>query len=207
MSSLNVVISLLFVNTVVDDVLAVPIGLRAIGTAFNSNSLITTFDELNYFTNVKSTSEGAFYNCRNLKSVGLTNLTSAGYQLLRSSGIVYAWMPKVTTGGSTASQGYRAWFYNTRSLIALRFDSMTNHGLLTYDSSCKYAVYTMKSVPTISASLAYIPSKIYVPDSLVSEYQATATISSRTILPISQLPTDYPDCPWLDDLREKGFIE
>lgn len=161
---------------------------------------------MNYFTNIKTTSEGAFYNCRNLKSVGLMNLTSAGYQILRNSGIVYAWMPKVTVGGSNASQGYRAWFYGTTRLIALRFDSMTRHELLVYDSTCKYAVYTMPAVPTISTSLAYIPPKIYVPDSLVSEYQATATISSRTILPISQLPTDHPDCPWLDDLRAKGFI-
>lgn len=181
-------------------------GRHSIGTTFNGNTLITTFDELNYFTNVKTTSEGAFYNCRNLKSVGLMNLTSAGHQVLRNSGIVYAWMPKVTVGGSAASQGYRAWFYGTRSLIALRFDSMTQHEMLVYDSTCKYAVYTMFAAPTISTSLAYIPPKIYVPDSLVSEYQATATISSRTILPISQLQTDHPDCPWLDDLRQRGFI-
>ena len=174
---------------------------------FSSNTLITSFDELNYFTSVLTTSESAFYNCRNLKSIGLSNLTSAGHQVLRNSGIVYAWMPKVTVGGSTASQGYRAWFYGTHSLVAIRFDSMTQHEMLVYDSTCKYAVYTMSAVPTISTSLSYIPPKIYVPDSLVSDYQATATIGSRTILPISQLPTDYPDCPWLDDLRHEGFIE
>lgn len=126
--------------------------------------------------------------------------------MLRGTGLIYVWMPKVITGGSTASQGYRAWLYGTSSLVAIRMDAMTVHGKLVADSSCKYAVYTMPSVPTISSSLTYIPKVIYVPDSLVSAYQSTGTISSRTILPISQLPTDYPDCPWLDDLREKGFI-
>lgn len=135
------------------------------------------------------------------------NLTSAGHQFLRGSGIVYAWMPKVTYAGSSASQAYRAWFNTTRSLIALRFDSMTVHRKLVTDSSCRYAVYTMSSVPTISDTATYIPPKIYVPDSLVSEYQGTSVINTKTILPISQLPTDYPACPWLDDLREEGFID
>ena len=151
-------------------------------------------------------SASAFMSCTNLSSVGLENIVTGSQQMFRNSGIVYAWMPNVKTGGATQSQGYTAWFYNTNKLKALRLDSMTVHEKLVAESSCKYAVYTMPSVPTISDTATYIPAKIYVPDSLVSEYQATATISSRTILPISQLPTDYPDCPWLDDLREKGFI-
>ena len=179
---------------------------HSIGTAFSGNTLITTFDELNYFTNATTLPSTCFMNCANLHSVGLENIVTCAQQIFRNSGIVYAWMPKVKTGGSTQSQGYTAWFYDTKSLIALRFDSMTIHEKLIYNSSCKYAIYTMSSVPTINENVSYIPPKIYVPDSLVSEYQATATISSRTILPISQLPTDHPDCPWLDDLRAKGFI-
>lgn len=66
----------------------------------------------------------------------------------------------------------------------------------------------MTSVPTISSSItnngSYFTSKLYVPDSLVSSYQA---VLNKTILPISQLPTDYPACPWINDLRQNGFIE
>ena len=179
-------------------------GIRAIGTAFSQNTLITSFNELNYFTNVKTTSEGAFYNCRNLKSVGLMNLTSAGHQVLRNSGIVYAWMPKITYAGTTASQAYRVWFYETRQMIAARLDSANTIRMFIYESSCKYLVCTMSTVPALIGT--YVPPKIYVLDNLVTSYKEANNWSGKTILPLSQLSTDYPDCPWLDDLRQKGFI-
>lgn len=176
-----------------------------IGTAFRSNTLITSFDELNYFTNVVSTSEGAFYECRNLKTVGLMNLTSAGHQIFRGTGIVYAWMPKITYAGTTASQGYRTWFYSTHKMIAARLDSANTVRMFIYESSCQYLVCTMSTVPTLFGT--YVPPKIYVLDNLVSSYEEADNWNAKTILPLSQLSTDYPDCPWLDDLRENGFIE
>lgn len=177
---------------------------RSIGTAFYGNTVIETFDELNLFTNVKTTSESAFYNCRNLKSVGLMNLTSAGHQLLRASGIIYAWMPKVIYAGSSASQAYRAWFYGCNSIIAVRFDVATSVRMIAYDSSVKYMIFTMSAVPTF-VSPNYLASKLYVPESLVNAYQETLG-TKATVYPISRVATDYPNCPWLDDLRQKGFI-
>lgn len=178
-----------------------------IGTTFASKPIVT-FNELNYFVNVSSiTSEGSFMNCTSLTSIGLQNLVTGGASMFRNTKISYAWMPKVKIAGATQSQSYRAWFYGTSSLIAIRLDSATALDKLVYNTG-QYVVCTMPSVPTISSSItnngSYFTSKLYVPDSLVSSYQA---VLNKTILPISQLPTDYPACPWINDLRQKGFIE
>ena len=40
----------------------------------------------------------------------------------------------------------------------------------------------------------------------MSNYQEDSTWSSL-VRSLSLLETDYPDCPWLDELREGGYIE
>lgn len=47
--------------------------VTSIGTVFTSNETITSFDELQYFTNVTSINTNAFYYCTSLKSVVLPN--------------------------------------------------------------------------------------------------------------------------------------
>ena len=119
------------------------------------------------------------------------------------SNIIYAWLPKLTTlGVNTAANSGP--FYTCRQMIAVRLDSATNLYSATYNSTAKYIVCTMPSIPTLH--ITRIPSRVYVPDDLVASYKTANGWSSLTINPLSQLPTDYPACPWLDDLRENGFI-
>ncbi len=46
---------------------------------FAKNTVITTFPELKYFTNVKHLGRQCFYGCSNLEYIDLTNITSATY--------------------------------------------------------------------------------------------------------------------------------
>lgn len=113
-------------------------------------------------------------------------------------------MPKVVTAGSTASQAYRCWFYNVSTLKAVRLDSATTVRMLAYNAGSYYLVCTMSAVPSGSGS--NVTNTIYVPDEIVSDYQASSVWGAKTIRPLSQLSTDHPDCPWLDDLRQKRLI-
>ncbi len=174
----------------------------SIGTTFSSNSDITTFDELKYFTNVKTLYRNAFLSSH-VTRVDLSNITTSQASIFARSYIEYPWMPKVTSLDSGTAAGSGA-FYNCKHMVALRVDSITSISSCTYDSTAKYMVCTTSAVP--SSASTRIPSKVYVLDSLVSSYQAASNWGSLTIRPLSQLPTDYPDCPWLDDLRAKGFI-
>lgn len=90
-------------------------------------------------------------------------------------------------------------------MIAARIDSATTVSCATYGSAARYLVCTMPSVPTLN--ITRIPRIVYVPDTLVESYQSANGWSSLTIRALSVLPTYEPSCPWLNDLREKGFIE
>ena len=175
-----------------------------IGTTFNSKQ-IRTFDEFKHFTSVTSVPNEAFSGST-LASIDLANMVSGGDRnIFSSTKLTYVWMPKVVTAGSTASQAYRCWFYNVNTLKAVRLDSATTVRMLAYNAGSYYLVCTMPSVPSGAGS--NVTNIIYVPDGMVSEYQASSVWGSKTIRPLSQLPNDHPDCPWLDDLRAKGFID
>lgn len=179
--------------------------VTTLGQNFRSKSLITSFDELNYFTNVRSLGEYAFSGCSALRSVGLANITSAGRAAFGASGLYYAWLPVISTITFSNSAG-NGQFYNTRSLNAIRVDSITSIDGIFYNSTIQYIVITTASVPTRQSSTAF-PSKVYVLDHLVPLYQVTTNWTNRTILPLSQLPKDYPNCPWIEDLIEQGFLQ
>lgn len=172
------------------------------GTTFRS-SHISTFPEFVYFTGVKTLIATAF-GSSTVSSINLSNLTSIQYTAFRESSIIYPWLPNATSVGSSSAAPNYSVFLNCKSIIALRLDSATSIEAISYGSTLKYMVVTTSSVPTAHGNR--IPSKIYVLDSLVASYQAATNWKSMTILPISQLATDYPACPWLDDLRTKGFI-
>ena len=172
------------------------------GTTFR-RSQISTFPEFVYFTGVKTLTNLAF-GSSTISSINLSNLTSISYQAFRESSIIYPWLPNAKSVGSVSAAANYSVFLNCRSIIALRLDSATSVEAISYGSTLKYMVVTTSNVPT--ARGGQIPLKIYVLDSLVGSYQAATNWKSKTILPISQLATDYPACPWLDDLRTKGFI-
>ena len=146
--------------------------------SFTGESLM----ELVHFTSVASVGSSSFTNCSNLK---------------------YVWFNvSIVNGGNGAAN--TCIYTGCSSLIAARYDNLTRIGATTYNSPIKYAVVTSESVPI--AYSRFYESKFYVLDELVDLYKAAEFWKNKTILSIYQLPTDYPDCPWLDDLREKGLI-
>lgn len=146
--------------------------------SFTGESLM----ELRYFTSVASVGLSSFTNCNNLKYVWFSVSSVNGYN-----------------GGANTCI-----YTGCSSLIAARYDNLTRIGATTYNSPIQYAVITAESVPI--AATRFFESKFYVLDELVDLYKETEYWSNKTIKPISALLTDYPDCPWLDDLREKGLI-
>ena len=177
--------------------------IYTVGTVFRENSQIVKFNELKIFTLVKHIDVYSFQSCSKLEEMDFTNITSLGGSSFRGTKIQYAWLPKLTAHSGTS--GAAAPFYYCSSLVAVRFDAITSIGSFTTNSSARYAVITTSSVPTMTIANR-IPKVVYVLDSLVSSYLADANWSKHTIRRISDLPTNEPACPWLDDLRTKGFI-
>ena len=64
----------------------------------------------------------------------------------------------------------------------------------------------MQTPPTVNNGLTRWTGRTYVPDAYLETYQNNTTWASQ-VRSLSLLETDYPDCPWLDELREEGFIE
>lgn len=162
----------------------------SLGTVLGGNAVIRRFDKDSLFlTGVSSLREIAFKN---------------------TSSMEYARFPYVTSAGSNSGAN-ACIFDGCTSLNAVLFDKITFLGG-SYNYGAKSDMYTVilsDSVPSTNGRWFY--GKFYVPDSLVGSYKAATGWTqygegASRILPISQLPTDRPDCPWLDDLRNKGFI-
>lgn len=140
----------------------------------------------------------------NKDSLPFTSVLSVGTAAFRSTSIVFARFPYSTAISNQCAYGSST-FYNCKSLVGLLIEAATSIGGLSYGATTKYNILTMSRVPTL-ASERWLTGKVYVLDELVSDYKAATGWSIHNIQPISQLPTDYPDCPWLQELREKGFI-
>ena len=156
------------------------------GTVFHNNTQVNAFDK---------------------DSVHFTGLTSIANRIFYETYFRYVRLPFASTIGTSTSGNYSV-FYYAESLLAVRLDAVTKIMAFNYMARrYRYTVITTTTVPSLGVSDSrHYNGATYVIDSLVDSYRAATNWSSKTIRPISQLPTDYPDCPWLDDLREKGFI-
>ena len=157
-----------------------------LGTVFAGNRTIRRFlEDAKYFT-------------------GMTGLSSNAFEY---SSIEYARFPFVTSCGTNGGANYCI-FGSCASICGVMFDKITFiGGSYNYNARSEmYTVITTQSVPSTSGRWFY--AKFYVLDNLVDLYKADSGWSRviNNIKPLSQLPTDYPDCPWLDDLREKGLL-
>ena len=65
----------------------------------------------------------------------------------------------------------------------------------------------MENPPVFESGSNRWDGRNYVPDVYLSNYQDDSAWSSKGVRSLSLLETDYPDCPWLGELREEGFIE
>lgn len=162
--------------------------VTSIGTYFSENKLISKFDNDSlYFTGLTGT----------LASNAFSSVASGFYLRL----------PYYTTVNNNSGYPY-AILKNGRN-TAVRIDSATLVGAIweSFNAYNNYMVITTPTVPTASGK-AMFSTAIYVRDELVSEYKAATywNYKDRTIKSIHALPTDHPNCPWIDDLRDKGLI-
>lgn len=182
-----------------------------IGTKFRDNSVITSFDEFQYFTSVTNVpyagfrqcklmthitlgdslvtlNNYAFYRCYALTDLDTNNVTSIGAHAVREcSALTAINAPHATSIGDSALR-------SNAKLTTIKLPSAT--------SIAQYALYDLKAlqvmvlgaatVCTASASgfMANVPTscKIYVPDSLVDTYKVTSPWSTRAsqIYPLSE---------------------
>ena len=178
-----------------------------IGTAFNNNKVINTFDELKYFTNLNGIATNAFNGCTNLVTLNCENVNGALNNLsFANTAIKYLKFNRVsipTSGGATSGT-----FYNMKSLDAIWFKELTTGGVGGMrDAKSHYNIITSNYVPGTGGGLVRFDGVNYVPDNLVSSYQSATYWSNKTIRALSTLPTYQPTCPWLDELRELGYID
>ena len=176
--------------------------VTSIGTAFQSNTAITHFEELKYFTAMTNLVGNAFNRCTALEEINLDNILTSGTLSLSATKLEYAWMPVFEGNGFGVSSS--GMFTNCKSLKAIRFDSITQMGALSYGSTATYWVVTTASVPNLVSTR--VPSTVYVRDDMVSSFSSSKNWSSRTVKALSSLETDHPECPWISDLRDKGLI-
>lgn len=173
-------------------------------TTFNGNTLITKFNELKYFTNATNLTN-VFTACTQLKEVDLSNVTNLGTGSFQSSGIIYVYAPKARSVNQAS--GATGWAASTRSLIGCLWKSLSsiNSGGM-YNSTNKYHIFLMQTPPAVTNGLTRWTGRTYVPNIYLETYQNNTTWASQ-VRSLSLLETDYPDCPWLEELREEGYIE
>ena len=193
--------------------------VTSIDSKFRGNTLITSFNEFQYFTNVTSStiSDVRFSGCTNLTKITIPNMKDHTLARWFFSNDKKLETVKVCEGNTRIN----GWFVNgctnleylllpsTLNNLAVASSNTYQHFL---DTPAKCA-YILKSIIPPSAGVSNIfqraNGKFYVPDESVELYKATAywnSVAAR-IFPISQLPKDKPGCPWLEELTDEGVIQ
>ena len=172
---------------------------------FQNNKTIRYFDEFQYFT--KASTGGRCFDGSNLVTLNCENVNGALNNLsFANTAIKYLKFNRVslpTSGGATSGT-----FYNMKSLDAIWFKELTTGGVGGMrDAKSHYNIITSNYVPGTGGGLIRFDGVNYVPDNLVSSYQSATYWSNKTIRALSTLPTYQPTCPWLDELRELGYID
>ena len=175
-----------------------------IGTTFRANTVVATFDEFKYFTGA-AIPVNAFRGCSNLRVLNCQNYSGTlTNSVFAQAGMVYLRFKRVSIHGSGGADDGA--FYAMPNLLGIWFEELTNAGIGgMYNAHSHYNIITNNYVATAGSMTRYY-GVTYVPDELVSSYQGTSGWSSKTIRALSTLPTYAPDCPWIDDLRQRGFI-
>lgn len=87
-----------------------------IGTIFKGNTLLESFEELKYF-GVTTLVNEAFYQCTNLKSIDISNITSCGTYVFRECALTKLEVPETMT---TIPTGFCSWCWSLKDLTLNR---------------------------------------------------------------------------------------
>jgi hypothetical protein len=166
--------------------------VTTIGTKFKGNTEISSFDELESFTNVTSLVD-AFTGCTGLTRVNLKNITSISRTTSDGSfyntALTKAIMPNIVTLGNWAFR---------QSTVELAFAGAYCSTISTWafnNTPLHTFVCAATTPPSLTNTNAFPSSAmIYVPDESLAAYQSASnwsTFASR-IKGISQLATDNP---------------
>ena len=116
--------------------------VKSIGTVFQSNTSITSFDEFRYFTGITSISNSPFKNCSSLTSVtipeGVTTIGSSPFSNCSS-------LKSVTIPSSVTSIGYSA-FSGCSSLTSIYIYDIASWCKIRFDYSQSNPLYYAKNL-------------------------------------------------------------
>jgi len=170
-----------------------------LSSIFNSNTLIVSFDELKYFTKVKTLNE-VFQSCSALEYVNFENVTTLNGLVCRyCNKMKSVYLPKVTT-----ITGYYQ-FSDCSSLESVIIDNlstMSGGQFLRFCSKHKWTVWRVSALPSVTRNTNWqaIPGSIYVNDELYDSFKAmtlngggSASYITGKVKKLSSFATDYPD--------------
>lgn len=153
-------------------------GVTDMGIAFNSNTDITSFTELQYFINAKNLIgnglTGFFKGCTNLTKVVLPpNVEAIGQHFVFNTNIKGIDFPE--------------------SVVRIGANIASKDDILYKENG--YVIIRAASVPTFHPNTwQFFKGRLYVPDASVEAYKADQYITfDDRVLPLSQFATDFPD--------------
>lgn len=152
--------------------------VKSLGSVYRGNAEITSFDELNFFTSVKTMNDGLFAGCSALLSIGLDNVVTLSRTANTGTfdgctSLKRVVLPKITT---------LLWsFMNCTSLtFADLGEDCTSIGWRTFQN-CPMETLICRAVnpPTMGDTTLKSTCIIYVPDESVDAYKAASGWSGR----------------------------
>ena len=110
--------------------------VTSIGSVFSSNTSITSFDELQYFTGLTTINDYAFLNCTGLTSITIPESVSRiGIYAFQSNGLTSITIPESVTRIGNAA------FLNCSSLTRAEFASIESLCNISFDNSSSNPLY------------------------------------------------------------------
>ena len=144
-----------------------------LGTVFKSNTTITSFNELSYFTRLTSIGDKAFYGCTSLTSITIPNsVTSIGEATFaRCSGLTSVTIPNSVTSIGTSA------FSGCSSLASI----VVEEGNTIYDSrnNCNAIIHTSTNELIAGCKKTVIPNSVmYI---INGAFEGCSSLTSITI--------------------------
>ena len=162
--------------------------VTSLSSIFNSNTLIVSFDELRFFTNLSL--NGCLQYCENLKSIDVCNVKSMSNGALRNCSKV----TELKFDNITSITGSYNCAYMTalkKVTIGSKITTLGGGQQFRFTSAMQTVLIYAITVPAKTSwvnrtNFRNTPCKIYVPDESVDDYKASWTELASIIYPISQ---------------------